>query len=87
VIILPGAHLETSPSAFEAFLVPLILQARAANPTVKIYGRVDFIHGTPQQDLAALQAIETYIDGIDVYVTDSDLPYNLPTFQALVAQN
>jgi hypothetical protein len=86
-IILPGAHLESSPSAFKSFLVPLILQARAANPNVKIYGRVDFIHGTPQQDLLALEAIETYIDGIDIYVQDSDLTSNLPTLQALIAKN
>jgi hypothetical protein len=48
---------------------------------------VDFLHGTPQQDLAALEAIETSIDGIDVYVQDVDLASNLPTLQALIAQN
>jgi hypothetical protein len=87
VLVMPGAYLEASPSAYQAFVVPLIAEARAANPRVKIYGRVDFINGTPQQDLAALEAIERQIDGIDVYVTDSDLASNLPTLQALIAQN
>jgi len=87
VILLPGAHQEYSPSAFQAFMLPLLAEARAANPNVKLYAKVDFVNGTPQQDLAALEAVETSIDGIAVTVTDADLTTNLPTLQSLIAQN
>jgi hypothetical protein len=87
VIMLPGAYQEGSPSTYLAALLPWITEARAANPNIKLYAKVDFIHGTPQQDLAALQAVETYVDGIAVTVSDPDLTSNLPTLQALIAQN
>ena len=87
VILLPGAHQEASASAFQAFLLPLIAQAKAANPHVKVYAKVDFVNGTPDQDLAALLAVENSIDGIAVTVSDADLTTNLPTLQALIAQN
>jgi hypothetical protein len=87
VIMLPGAYQEGSPATYLAAVQPWISQARAANPKVKLYAKVDFLHGTPEQDLAALQAVETQVDGIAVTVFDADLTSNLPTLQALVAQN
>jgi hypothetical protein len=67
-------------------MLPLIAQAKAANPAVKVYVQVDFIAGTPQQALAALQAVQTSIDGIAVYASSADLT-NLRTLQSLIAQN
>jgi hypothetical protein len=86
VIILQEARNVPSPTKYEAIMLPLIAQAKAANPAVKIYAKVDFTNGTPQQDLAALQAIETKIDGISLSVSDGDLT-NLDIFRALLAQN
>jgi hypothetical protein len=86
VIVLQGQRYETSPSSFQAFMVPLIAQAKAANPAVKVYAQVDFIAGTPQQALAALEAVDTFIDGIAVYVSSADLS-NLASLQALIAQH
>src|SRR5262249_36427719 len=85
-IILQEARNVPDPSAFAAKLLPLIAQAKAANPNVKVYAKVDFTNGTPEQDVAALQAVETQIDGVSVYVTNSDLT-NLGILQSLLAQN
>jgi hypothetical protein len=87
VILLPGAQDEASPSTYLNDLVPWIQQARMANPKVKLYAKVDFTHGTPQQDLAALEAVETEVDGIAVTVLQADLTANLPNLQSLIAQN
>jgi hypothetical protein len=54
VILLPGAHQEGSPGDYLNLLMPWITQARAANPNVKLYAKVDFTNGTPEEDLAAL---------------------------------
>jgi hypothetical protein len=48
---------------------------------------VDFLNGTPQQDLAALEAVETHVDWIGVIVSDADMTANLRTLQALIAQH
>jgi hypothetical protein len=49
VILLPGAQDEATPSTYLNDLVPWIQQARAANPHVKLYAKVDFINGTPSR--------------------------------------
>src|SRR5262249_6407401 len=87
LLMLPGAYQGGLPNTYLAAVQPWITQARMANPKVKLYGKVDFLHGTPQQDVAALQAIEMQIDGIAVTVSAADLTSNLPTFEALLAQN